>query len=276
MAKASAAKKKSPARASSPLTELGLGAAWLIGLSALLLIVEAAVGKSMVGVAVAGAVIVELSAGWAGVRWDLGPPRPFEAILRRLGAGLGLATALVVVAVLVSLAAGWAHAGLGHPSLSLALAVVRAGSLGVRDELLLCGIPLAACARAGVRPLHARGFAALASAAPLVLVPEASIAAIVLAAALGWLFASLWQHERSGYAAAAAHAGYLLVVRALLQGELFDLSFPRGALSIGARAAGAPAFLMALLAIVAAFLLPRLPGFRASFPEQAPPVDERP
>ncbi len=276
MSKAETKKKKKPARAASPLVELGLGAAWLVGLSAVLLIVEFAIGKSMVGVAVAGAVIVELAAGWAGVRWDLGPPRAFGAVLRRVGAGFGVAAAIIAPALLLSLVAGWAHASAGRPSIALALAVIRAGSLGVRDELLFRGIPLAACMRAGVRPLHARLFAALAGAAPLALAPGASITSVALAVALGWLFASLWQQERSGYSAAAAHAAYLLIVRAFLHGELLDLEWTTGALSIGARASGPPAVIVAITAIAAALLLPRLPGFRAAFPAQAAPVDERP
>lgn len=267
-------KKKSPEKPASPLIELALGAAWLVGLSAALLLVDAAIGKSLLGVAVAGAVIVEIAAGYAGVRWDQGPERSVGPVLRRIGAGLALAAAVAGVGVLVSLAAGWAHPGLGRPSWSLALAVVRAGSLGVRDELLFRGIPLAACARAGIRGTPARLFAALAGAAPLVLVPETSIAALVLAVALGWLFASLWEHERSGYAAAAASGGYLLVTRALLHGELFDLDWTRGVISAGPRASGPPAFVVAAAAVAAAFLLPRLPGFRASPPAEPPPVDE--
>jgi hypothetical protein len=277
-AAAASTKKPAPApsapRSSSPLLEIALGAAWLLGLSAVLLIVEAVIGKSMVGVAVAGAVIVDLAAGWAGVRWDLGAPSPFPVAARRVGMGLALATAVVSLGLLVSLAAGWAHVGLGRPSLTLALAVLRAGALGVRDELLFRGIPLVACERARVPAQHARLFAALAGAAPLLLVPEASPASILLAVSLGFLFATLWQRERSGYAAAAAHAGTLLILRALIHGELLDLDWSTGALAVGARASGPPALVVAAAALAAAFLLPKIPGFRAPPAPPAPRPDE--
>ena len=240
----------------------------------MLAIVEVLLGKSMVGVAIAGAVIVDLAAGYAGARWDLGAPLLPAAAARRIPAGLGLALIVAAAGIAVSLATGWARASLGHPSVTLFLALLRAAGTGIRDEMLYRGIPLHACERAGVRAQHARIFAALAGAAPLVLAPGTSIAAILLTACLGFLFATLWQRDRSGYSAAAAHGGYLLIVRSLAQGELFDLDWATGSLSPGARAAGPPAFAMAIVTIgIALFLVPRLRTFGP--PEAAPaPVDE--
>jgi membrane protease YdiL (CAAX protease family) len=52
------------------LAHIGLGAAWLVGLSAALQLVEMLLGKSPLASAMAGAVLADVVAGFAGVRWD--------------------------------------------------------------------------------------------------------------------------------------------------------------------------------------------------------------
>lgn len=52
------------------LAHIGLGAAWLVGLAAALQLVEMLLGKSPLAAALAGAVLADVVAGFAGVRWD--------------------------------------------------------------------------------------------------------------------------------------------------------------------------------------------------------------
>jgi hypothetical protein len=57
------------------LAHLGLGAAWLVGLAAALQLVEMLLGKSPLASAMAGAVLADVVAGFAGVRWDSQAPK---------------------------------------------------------------------------------------------------------------------------------------------------------------------------------------------------------
>ena len=59
-----ASPKRKPQK--SPLVEIGLGVAWLLGIAAAVRIVEALLWRSVIGVAIGGAVLVELGASWAG------------------------------------------------------------------------------------------------------------------------------------------------------------------------------------------------------------------
>jgi hypothetical protein len=86
---------------------------------------------------------------------------------------------------------------------------------------------------------------------------------MVLTAASGWLFATLWQRDRGAWSAVGAHAAWALLTGAVLRGGLVDIAFKEGNLGLGPRASGAPAWIAAVIAVVAAALLPRLPGFRA-------------
>ncbi len=144
-----------------------------------------------------------------------------------------------------------------RPSAALALAVARAAAVSVRDELLFRGIPLAAAARAGVPAPIARGFAALVSGAAIVMIPGASPAAVALAVASGWLFASLWERDRGAWAAVGAHGAWVLLIGSMLHGGLFDVDWTTGNLAIGASAAGAPAWLAAGVLAVAGVLVVR-------------------
>jgi hypothetical protein len=249
------------------LVELGLGVAWLIGVAAALQVVEALLGQSVLGAAIAGAVLVDLACSSAGVRWDVGGRRPWQETTRRLARGAAVAALLAAITLALSAAFGWARVGLGRPSLWLLPAALRAAAIGVRDELLFRGIPLMAAARAGVPPLVARGFAALTGAAAIALVPGTSPAAVALAAGSGLLFATLWQRDQGAFAAVGAHSALVLFTGALLRGGLLDATFARGSvITLGPRAAGAPAWLAAGTAVALAILLPRFPGFRSAGP----------
>jgi hypothetical protein len=265
-------KKRRRAESASPtlsLNELGQGAAWLVGIGAALQILDAVLGPANLGAAIFGALGTDLAAGRAGVRWDRdavkdeAPRTP----VRRIAAGAAVALAAGIATIGVAAALRWFHveATLG-PSTALAFAVARAAAVSVRDELLFRGIPLAAAARAGVPAPIARGFSALVSGASLVLVPGVTPAALALAVASGWLFASLWEKDRGAWAAVGAPAAWVLLLGSVLHGGVVDLAWTTGELTVGASAAGAPTWIACAALIAAAAILPRLP-----WPAAGPP-----
>jgi len=247
-------------RPASPLVELGLGAAWLVGSAAVLLILDGVLGAASMATALIGALLIDLMSARAGVRWDVagaagepwGEPLPEgtpKRIERRVatGAAVGLVAGGVVVAISVALR--WLigrGAGL-HPTYALGFALLRAAAVAVRDELLYRGIPLFAAARAGVRGPVARAFSALASGAAIALMPGVTPGAVALAIGSGWLFATLWQRDRGAWAAFGAHAAWVLLVGSGLHGGLLDLDWAVGNLAIGPSADGPPAWLAAVV-----------------------------
>lgn len=254
---------KAPRPPGPPLAEIGIGLAWLLGAAAMLQIVELLLGRIIMGAAIAGAVIADVASTMAGVRWDVGEKRHWKDAVARLGAGAGLAAAVIAATFALGAALGKVEVRVGAPSLGIFLVVLRSAAVAIRDELVFRGIPLVAAERAGISKPIARGFAALAGAASIAFLPGASPASMVLTAASGWLFATLWQRDRGAWSAVGAHAAWALLTGAVLRGGLVDIAFREGNLGLGPRASGAPAWIAAAMAVVAAVLLPRLPGFRA-------------
>ena len=245
-----------------PLVELALGAAWLVGLGAAVQLLDQVIGAANLGAAILGALLVDLAAGRAGVRWD----RDDDGIdsrkraVRRVAAGAAVALGAGGVVLAVAIALRWFHGeGGAHPSSALALAVGRAAAVAVRDELLFRGVPLVAAARAGVPAPVARAFAALVSGAAIVMIPGVSVAAVALAVSSGWLFATLWERDRGAYAAVGAHGAWILLIGSVLHGGLFDVDWTTGNLAIGASAAGAPAWLATGVLVAAGLVSRRLP-----------------
>lgn len=250
-------------KAPTPLVELSLGIAWLLGSAAALLIIERLLRSATLAAAILGAVLVDAGASRAGVRWseaDEGARFDWQRALKRVAAGAGVALALGGIVLAVAVARGWLH---GHegPSLSSAVlfAMVRAAAVATRDELLFRGIPIVAAARAGVPAPIARAFAALAGGAAIALVPGVTPAAIAIAVASGWLTAALWQRERGAFMAVGARAGWLLLFGSLLHGGLFDVDWNVGSLAIGNTSWGAPAWLSAGVLAVGALVVSRIP-----------------
>ena len=262
-ANAKGSKEKAPRPIGSPLVEIGMGLAWLLGTAAALQAAELLFSRFIMAVAISGAVIADVASTWAGVRWDQGTKRAWKEAAGRIGAGAGVAAAVVAVTFAVGAGAGRVDVQAGAPSVGIFLVVLRSAAIAVRDELVFRGIPIVAAQRAGVPAVAARGFAALAGAASIASLPGASAASLVLAAATGWLFATLWQRDRGAWSAVGAHAAWALLTGALLRGGLVDLAFREGNLVLGPRASGAPAWIAAGVAVIAAAVLPRLPGFRA-------------
>lgn len=239
--------------------ELGVGAVWLVGLGAALLLLELVLGRSPLGAAIAGAVLADIVAGFAGVRWDMdadGRPSatPIDAstALRRVAIGMAAAAAAAVITLLAAGALGWIRVEAGAPSKTLGLALVRGAAIGVREELFLRGIVLVTAARAGVRPLYGAIFAALAGGAAIALVPGAGPSAMALAVGSGLLFATLWQRERGAWAAASAHGLWLFLVGSAIRGGIIDVTWKEGSLTSGARSFGGPAWLAAVVCVLIA------------------------
>jgi hypothetical protein len=253
----------------SGLLDLGLGAAWLVGLAAAVQILDQVVGPANLGAAIFGALAVDLAASRAGVRWDAGGA---EAGAPRLGAqriAAGAAVALSAGGLVIAVAAAfrWLHVEAWvRPSAALAFAVARGAAVAVRDELLFRGIPLAAAARAGVPAPIARAFAALVSGAAILMFPGVTPAALAMAVASGWLFAALWERDRGAWAAVGAHAAWVVLIGSGLHGGGLDIAWTNGELAIGASASGPPAWVATVVLVAAAAVLPRL-----RWPAPAPP-----
>ena len=260
---AKAPKVKAPRPFGTPLVELGLGLAWLLGTVAALQAVELLFSKFIMAVAISGAVIADVASTWAGVRWDEGTKRAWKDAVGRLAAGAGLVAAVIAVTFAVGAVMGRVDVQAGAPSAGIFLVILKCAAIALRDELIFRGIPIVAAARAGVPAPIARGFAALAGAASIASLPGVSAASLMLAAATGWLFATLWQRDRGAWSAVGAHAAWALLTGAVLRGGVVDMAFKEGNLMLGPRASGVPAWIAAGAAVVAAVVLPRLPGFRA-------------
>lgn len=252
---------RDPKQGISPAVELGIGASWLVGVAAALQILER-LPIASIGVAIIGAVLADLAATRAGVRWDPeegGADRVSRAA-RRLGFGVlaGLAAGVVVIAV--SFALGWVH-GTGErvrPSSAVLIAIARAAAIAVRDEVLFRGIPIVAASRAGIPAPFARVFAAVAGGAAIAFVPGAGPAAVALAVGGGWLFASLWQREGGAWSAIGAHGIWVLLFGSLLHGGLFDVDWHVGEIAIGNGSKGPPAWLAAVVLAIAGIVVMRI------------------
>lgn len=242
------------------IIELSLGAAWLVGSAAALQLLDQILGRTALGTALVGAMLVDFTAGRAGVRW--GASGAGRSTLR-LAVGACLALMVFGVVLAISVASHWIeNRGEGvHPSYALLFAIGRASAMGVRDELLYRGIPLAVAARAGISGPLARVFAALAGGAAIALVPAATPGAVALAVGSGWFFAALWEKDRGPWVAIGAHTMWALLLGSLLHGGLFDIDWIGGTnLAIDASAAGAPAWVGALVLTAAGFAVRYLPS----------------
>jgi hypothetical protein len=199
--------------------------------------------------AVASAVIAEWGAGRLGVAWsDVdAPPPTTTAIAKRalLGASVGAAIAGGVVVVLSTThAVSLARASSGT---SVAIvAIVTAGLLAMRDELLLHGVVLRAIL--GVRSTLPRVVACAVTSGAAAYGDGATARGVFVQAALGLVFGALWIRDRGAWMAWGAHTAWLFTSALLLSGGLFDARVAAG--SWGGGAAGALAGSAAVVALV--------------------------
>jgi hypothetical protein len=255
---------KAEAKPRGYLVEIGLGVAWLIGAAAVLQIIERLLDRALLVVAVAGAVVVDVTSSWAGVRWDEDARGDLRSSAVKLGRGAALGVLVVALALAGSVALGAGSVALGRPSPTLVIAVIRAVAIGVRDELLFRAIPLTAAARAGVPVAHARVFAALTSAAAVALVPGVTLAAMALSASVGLLAAALFERDRGAWGAVGMHAALVLTAGPLFRGGALDVTWTRGDLTLGVKSAGLPTWLAVGIALALAVCLLRSRSFRHS------------
>lgn len=294
--KAPAAKGPGPVR--SPLAELGMGAAWLVGLAAVSQIVALLFRSNPLAAVVVQAVVVDLAVGHAGVRWDpasdnvpavkagaakASAPKvegaakaegadgaaavnaePVAALPQNAprGIGIGLAVAVAVAAVVlgVSVALGWAKVTLHAGGISMVFAALRSVAIGVRDALLYAGLPLFFVGRArGFPKVAAVVFGALAAGAALSLQSAATPSNVALAIAVSAATAAFWLRDGAGWSAVGVAAGWAFVTGVVLRGGLVDVDWKRGSLAPGLVADGAPAWLAAALMLAAAAAILRAP-----------------
>jgi hypothetical protein len=252
----------------TPTREIARGVAWLAGTAVAVRLVEVLVGRSPLGAALAGAVIVDLAMTRAGVRWDARQDMKEATKTKRsssrvvwqgIGIGVAVACVLVIVPFVLSVIVGAATVRAGSPSSSLVFGLLRGVSVGVRDELLLRGLPLLVAMRAGVRLPIALGYAALAGTSSLVLTPGLSWEALLLTASQGALFAMLWARTNAAWASVSAHATWVLLVGVGLRGGIVEVSWTSGMLADGARARGLPALVCVIVScLLVAFVSRKL------------------
>jgi hypothetical protein len=229
----------------------------MVGAAAAIQLIDVLLTQSALAAPLLGAFAADAASSRAGLLWwpsTKADPKSAPsgaaagAKYAALGASIAIVTALAIA--LVGVALGWATIAAGSLSISFVFAIVRAAAIGLRDELVLRGIPLAVAERAGVSDRFALLFASLAGAASLASAPATTLPAIVLALTSGFAFALVFR--RYGvFAASGAHAGWTLALGPLLRGDVLNVDWRDSALVIGSRAAGKPAWLAAAIVLVA-------------------------
>jgi uncharacterized protein len=269
------------------LRELALGTLWLVGIAAAVQIIDVFIGQSPLAAAVVGAVVVELATSRGGLLWSRpGSPRPASGpsgdrgvpssrsreaqpdkedadrgrrALRGLGLGAAVGFVAAVGTVLVALLIGSASIEAGTPSGALVWALIRVAAVAARDELLLRGWILRTAERAGLSPRTGVIFASLAGGASIALLPGADLPSVVLAVALGWVAATLWNRVGGAWAAIGVHMGWALFSGVGLRGGLADVTWVSGgSLGEGVKASGTPAWIAAVVFAVVAIAVGRL------------------
>jgi hypothetical protein len=292
-----------------PIAVVATGAGWLVGLSALLTLVDGVLGTVQIARAVLGGLLISLAMGRAGVLWDDDDPDADSykkpALLALGGAARGASVALFTIAISVGL--GWASIGKGNPAPALLVGLLVAVGNAVRDELLLRALPLHFARRAGLvrgggkgpfsvatpTELGVVGFCALLSAAPLVLAARSTASSLVLAASIGAMHAAMQLRTRSVWGPVASSFALRLLLGPTLQAGLLRIDWARGELTVGTTDGGDAVWIFAALALaVAAVGVPARPppspdplsagsGARARGPRRSlrtrrPPPEERP
>lgn len=240
----------------TPTREIARGVAWLAGTAIAVRLAEILVGRSPLGAALAGAVIVDLAMTRAGVRWDGlrdGDAKSKRSSLRTwqgIGIGVAVASVLVIVPLVVGAIVGAATIHAGTPSSSIVFGLLRGAAVGVRDELLYRGLPLLVAVRVGVRMPVAIAYAALAGTSSLASASGLSWEALLLSASQGALFAMLWARTDAAWASVSAHATWVLLAGVGLRGGILEVSWTSGMLADGARSRGLPALVCVFVAVV--------------------------
>ena len=262
-----------------PLVELGIGAAWIIGLGAACQMAAVALHSNPLAVIMVQAVAVDLAVGRAGLKWDPeandNTATERRNAMRGIGIGAGVGLAVIALVLGVSAALGWAAFSAHGPTTSLALGGMRSIAIGVRDAQLFAGLPvyfvgraLLASARGGatkapgasaaeeragsVSRVSAVVFSALLGGAALALMPAATPANVALAMSVTGATAALWSRDGAGWAAVGLLGGWTFLAGAVFRGGLVDVAWSKGALAPGVVADGAPAWIASALFVAVA------------------------
>lgn len=254
----------------TPLREIAQGVAWLVGTAMAVRFVETLIGRSPLGAALAGAVVVDLAMTRAGVRWDdrddTKPKRASVRTWRDIGLGVAVGSALVIIPLVIGVIVGGATISVGSLSTTLLFGLLRSGADAVRDELLYRGLPVYVAARAGVPVYLAVAYAALVGVTPLVLLERLSTEALLVAASQGVLFAMLWVRTNAAWASVSAHATWFFLAGVGLRGAILEVSWTRGLLAEGARIQGLPAVCCLIVSILLTFVISK----KIAQPSEAP------
>lgn len=199
------------------------------------------------------ALLAEWGAGRAGVEWTDPSRREHPEVPRRVGVGAALGLGAGAIAIAFSLLTRAATLERGSPALGQALVgLVVSAIAAVRDELLLRGFVLAACA-GWIAPSAGVAMCALAGAAASFGAGHASGGELAVAALSSAAFAALWVRDRGAWMAVGAHAAWLWTTGTLARGGVLDVRSALGAWGGGdAGMPGSLAFVVVLVALAGA------------------------
>jgi hypothetical protein len=199
--------------------------------------------------AVASAVIAEWGAGRLGVAWsdpEADPPTSAAIAKRALvGAGIGAAVAAEAALFLSSTHAVALTRTSSGTSVAV-VALVTAGLLAMRDELLLHGLVLRTML--GVPRVLPRMMACALTSAAAAFGDGAGAKGVAVQGVLGLVFGALWVRDRGAWMAWGAHTAWLFTTGLLLSGGLFDAKVMAG--DWGGGAAGPLAGSAAVVAVL--------------------------
>jgi hypothetical protein len=252
--------KAAPSRIASSLAELGTGAAWLLGLTAALLLADGLLHHLPMARTLLTALATGIAVGRAGVVWDEADPsgddykRSGRLLLGGIARGLGAGAIALAVAAL----AGWVTIDRGRPGLGAIISTVVAAATTVREELLFRALPFHFAKRACIDDRATVVFATLLSPTPFLLAPGATPAAVALSLGFGFLSARLLARTRSVWSSIGSMVAARIVLGPALQTAVLACAWQKGEATMSPLAAAAPAWIAAgVAAVVGLVAVPR-------------------
>jgi membrane protease YdiL (CAAX protease family) len=207
--------------------------------------------RATLGAIAVQALIAEFGAGRLAVAWSdpFAPPPSTKALAKTIGKGFLLGLFAVALVVTAALATGEARLGDAGVSLaSLALGLLPAALIAMRDELLFRGMVLRAFGGSVPFPvpLVVSGLASFAAA----LGHEEPLLSAVNAGIVGAGLAALFWGTRALWLPRAAHAAYAWGTQTLVSGALIDVRPVATSWASSARAVDAGPFALVALAVL--------------------------
>jgi hypothetical protein len=239
-----------------PLAELVTGAAWLLGLTAALLIADGLLHQMPMARALLTGLATSVAVGRAGVVWDEQDPAGtnYARGARLAVSGFARGATASLVGVVVAVLAGWVTIGPGRPTVGTVLAIVVACATSVREELLYRALPFQFAKRAGVPMLGAVAFTALLSPSAILLSPGIKPEAVMVSLGFGFLSARILATTGSVWGAIASSFAGRIVLGPTFQTGLFSFAWQRGVVTMSPLASGPIAWIVATFAIAVGIL----------------------